>query len=128
MTKASGIPGEAFSIVDTPSGVGKGSYDACGRCGARLFTHTLEQAARDKMAEQLEERVLGPLGLLAGMLANVGEDAEAVSPAAIGFLLGLTVLGARQELKLRRVGYYDVYTLTKWIEPDDDILGTGGTI
>ena len=98
-----GIP-KGYDIVEVKHEWG-GAYDACGKCGARLHTCEVGDTAKNTMAGRLEERVLNPLGLMAGLLASVKEeedDSEAFN--AVGYLLGLIVTGSRKELEIQRIG------------------------
>jgi hypothetical protein len=106
-----------YEIVEAPSVVGEGRYFACGKCGARLNVGQRDQDTRDEMAKVLDEKVLDPFGLLAGLMANTNdEDSEEVSIGAVGYLLGLMVHGARKEFEVQRVGGVGVYWLKELIE------------
>ena len=62
-------------------------------------------AEREKMQEELEERVIQPIGLLAGILVSVQEEEGKDNDGSmhemmrsVGFLLGLVVDGSRKEI------------------------------
>lgn len=118
--KGNGIP-EGFKIVDATTSTG-GHYDACGKCGARLHTGHMDEEARGKMADALDQKVIEPLALLAGLMANVKDEDEGMPVLSdAGYLLGLVVQGARRELKIQRVGGYGAYMIARWIGEADEI-------
>lgn len=108
-----------YDIVEAPSGIGNGTYYACGKCGAGLNVWADRQTVRDEMAGEIEEKVINPLGLLAGLLANVKEDDYEVDISATGYLLGLFVHGARKELEIQKVGGSGAYWIMQLIEGHD---------
>ena len=111
-----GLP-EGFNIVQTHYGDGTTAYEVCGKCGARLLTGKMEQAARDGMAAAIEERILDPLCLLAGLMSNINEEADdEPTIKTTGILLGLVLRGARKELEIQQVGGQGAYIVSKWLE------------
>lgn len=82
-----------------------------------------EDEARADMATSIDEKIINPFGLLAGLLATVHDDDEgpfgagdAQSYRNIGCLLGLLVHGARKELEVQKVGGCGAYALMKFLE------------
>jgi hypothetical protein len=77
-----------------------------------------EQTARDELAEELEKKVIAPIGLMAGLLAAVKDDVESdgVGLSDVGNLLGLLVHGARKELEVQRQGGFGAYWLSNLLE------------
>lgn len=60
---------------------------------------------REKMEAELETKVIKPLALLAGLLANVKEDEEdSGALSTLGYLLGLLVNGIRKEVSFQVYG------------------------
>lgn len=108
---------KAYDVVSAPT-VSGGKCDICGHCGEMLRTGAKAQAAREEMNRGVSDRILDPLGLLAGLLAQAGEE-EDVSPAAVGYLLGLVVNGARKEMEIQTMGGYAAYAIEKFLNPTD---------
>ena len=70
------IDSERCDIVETPTGIGNGVYYACGKCGTALDVWARDQDVRDTISDALEKSVIDPLGLLAGLMANVKEESD----------------------------------------------------
>jgi len=111
------LASKAYDIVSAQT-VSGGTCDICGHCGERLRTGAEGQAAREEMNRSVSDRILAPLGLLAGLLAQAGEE-EGVAPAVVGNLLGLIVNGARKEMEIQTMGGYGAYALEKFLNPTD---------
>lgn len=82
-----------------------------------------EDEARAGMATSIDEKIINPFGLLAGLLTTVHDEDEdpcstgdAQSYRNIGSLIGLMVHGARKELEVQKVGGYGAYALMKLLE------------
>ena len=82
-----------------------------------------EDEARASMATSIDEKIINPFGLLAGLLATVHDEDEgsfgtgdAQSYRNIGSLIGLMVHGARKELEVQKIGGYGAYALMKLLE------------
>ena len=104
-------------IVEASTGIGDGTYYACGKCGAALNVWKRDQDTRDAMSDALEKSVFNPLGLLAGLMANVKEEDDSEAGlSVVGYLLGLVVTGARKELEIQKMGGPGAYWLSQLIE------------
>lgn len=74
-----------------------------------------EQEARDEMAKAVEDNIIEPFGLLAGLLASVNDD-ETASMKTVGTLIGLMVNGSRKELETQRIGGYAAQAFLQLLE------------
>jgi len=110
------ITSKVYDIVSAPT-VSGGTCDICGHCGEMLRTGAEGQAAREEMNSRVSDRILDPLGLLAGLCTQA--EAEDVSPVVFGNLLGLIVNGARKEMEIQTMGGDAAYALEKFLNPTD---------
>jgi hypothetical protein len=69
-----------------------------------------DKGAREAMAQGLNDFVLDPLALLAGLIDGAGEELDA---GDTGKLLGLLVRGARAEIEIHRGGGYGARELRR---------------
>lgn len=111
------LASKAYDIVSAPT-VSGGKCDICGHCGEMLRTGAEGQAAREEMNRRVSDRILAPLGLLAGLLAQADEE-EDIPPSVVGNLLGLIVYGARKEMEIQTMGGDAAYALEKFLNPAD---------
>jgi hypothetical protein len=73
---------------------------------------------REGMVKAINEFIVDPLSLLAGLVCSCGENAEepsSLDPQAMGNLLGLVVRGARAELEIQRHGGYPAKGLMEFL-------------
>jgi hypothetical protein len=73
--------------------------------------HETPDDARREMAQAIEEDIITPLALLAGLFADAKCE-EAIANET-GKLLALVVRGAREELKIQEKGGYGVQELER---------------
>ena len=108
-------------IVEMPSGLG-GIVHACGKCSSPLEIGNFEENVRDEMAKEIEDKIIQPFALLAGVFASVKEENEADPPGwskalhSVGDLLGLMIHGARHELKVQQAGGSFAYWLEQFVK------------
>ena len=68
-----------------------------------MASQVTEDDARKEMAASINECIIEPLALLAGLFRCADDD---IAPAPLGSLMGLVVRGAREELKIHEDGGY----------------------
>jgi len=68
-----------------------------------MISQGTEDDARKEMATSIDECIIEPLALLAGLFRCADDN---IAPAPLGGLMGLVVRGAREELKIHEDGGY----------------------
>ena len=75
------------------------------------------QVARDEMAEGITRYVIEPIALLSGVLAHAATaDETIVDIGKVGYLLGLVVHGAKEEIEIHRKGANGACMMEKLLE------------
>jgi len=83
-----------------------------------------EEEAYMSMGKNIEEKIIAPFALLAGLLSVAHEDEENNLFSlgdiklcnSLGNLIGLMVYGARQELEIQKAGGYGLYALMSFLK------------